>query len=305
MVSFSISIVLVSALSVIFLILLYFAYLGLKETSGMSRLAGLYQKYPLFRVIYVIPIIGPAIHEILEAVDIASTEGISAGITSIKSLWGFKDGDRVVIICPELDHDPKLEEFLYFRKYGDIDAFVWTIVSLSKTFTNLEIEYYTSEEFKNTSERQMIDHTVVIGGPDFNSIAASLMNDIPYSYTTTEDDEVALRDNVSGENYQSEFSTDGHNELITDHGFFAKIPNPNNPNREVIMISGLHTHGVYGTALAFLSHHFSGGGQTATNCQRIIERFGEDPHFAITVEVNVIDKQTRTPKIDPDDAIRM
>jgi len=92
-------------------------------------------------------------------------------------------------------------------------------------------------------------------------------------------------------------------EEFTDYGFFLKIPNPNNKNKKLIMINGIHTYGVYGTAKCFSLYDDHEKDVVQNNCKKVVDKFGNDPNFAIVVEVKTINKKVVTPEIKQDELI--
>lgn len=217
-------------------------------------------------------------------------------IPYFKSLWGFNENDHVYIICPELPEpkkkqEPEPEEFLYLGKYGDIDSFMIVYTSLNKLYPRLKIDFCTSKEFKEYPGTSYQDNLILIGGPDYNKITEAFMKYTPFEFLE-ENETTILRNKLSNQRFKSNI------ERGIDYGFFFKIPNPST-NKKLIMINGIHTYGVYGAAKCFSL--FDEQDIPSNNCKEVIEKWGDDPNFAIILETNIIDTRVMTPKINRKD----
>ena len=217
-----------------------------------------------------------------------------------KSLWGFSETDHVYIVCPELEEPekrqyPEPQEFLYLGKYGDIDSLIAVYSSLNKIYPNLNIKFCTSEEFKNIPGNPYASNLILIGGPDYNKVTEVFMKDTPFEFSQYENEETILKDKKNGQIFKSEFRE--QKEEIIDYGFFLKILNPYNPKKKLIMINGIHTYGVYGTAKCFSWHDEHEIEIAKENCRTVIDSLGNDPYFAVVVEVKCIGKKIGTPRI--------
>lgn len=228
-------------------------------------------------------------------------KAIPIPILFFKSLWGFNENDAVYIVCPELEEpekrqEPEEEEFLYLGKYGDIDSFIVMYTSLSKLYPQLNIKFCTGEEFDKQPGNPYAENLILIGGPDYNRVTRVFMKHTPFEFL--EKDEVTiLRHQESGKEFESKFVDYNGIEEITDYGFFLKISNPNNPNKKVVMINGIHTYGVYGAAKCFSMHDEHEIDIPRANCKDVIDELGDDPNFTVILEVKSINKKIGVPKI--------
>lgn len=184
----------------------------------------------------------------------------------IKKLWGFKDGDKVLLVCSELDEPVKRQlvedrEFIYLMKYGDLDAWVETIFSLLRVYPNIELWLVSAGELAQ-AQVDLDSHIIVIGGPDYNGLTDQLLSmkngttRIAYrspdlsEKSKTAPAEIAIFDKIT----DSEFV--GTN-LSGDYGYFERISNPHDRLKNIIIIGGCHTVGVTGAAKMFSA--FSNG----------------------------------------------
>lgn len=229
-----------------------------------------------------------------------------------EKLWGFKPGDAVYIICPELSEpekrqNPEDNEFLYLGKYGDIDSLLVLYSSLSKLYPSIDLKYCTSNEFKALPGSPHAENLIILGGPDYNEVTKYYMEKtklIPYRFTSTKDDEIGIKHPVSKEILIPTFDEEGKT-CIYDHGFFVKVPNPANPSKRILMINGLHTYGVYGSAKCFSLHQDSETEVSKENCRKIVDLLGYNSSFAIHFQVDCINYKTMIPKIKLENVIKL
>lgn len=224
-----------------------------------------------------------------------------------KSLWGFRDVDQVYVVCPELEEPekrqyPEPQEFLYLGKYGDIDSLIVIYSSLNKIYPQLSMKFCTSEEFKNIPGNPYASNLILIGGPDYNKVTDSFMKYTPFEFSQDETDETTLVYKQGNRIFRPEFKL--HQEIV-DYGFFLKIPNPYNPDKKLIMINGIHTYGVYGSAKCFSLYDEHEINIAKDNCKTVIESLGGDPNFTVVVRVECINKKIGIPQIRKEELISL
>lgn len=224
-----------------------------------------------------------------------------------KLLWGFNEGDLIYIVCPELEkpkkrQEPEPEEFLYLGKYGDIDSLVALQVSLSRLYPMLQIKVCTSEEFSRFPGTPYANNLIVIGGPDYNKVAKTLMKYTPFEFIE-KGKAVLLKIKQQKVFFKAKFQRRGGIEEVIDYGFFYKMPNPHNDKKKLIMINGIHTYGVYGAAKCFSLNEECEADISISNCKIIINELGDNPNFATVLEVKSTMKNVITPKIRKENLI--
>lgn len=234
---------------------------------------------------------------------------ISKPVLYFNSLWGFNENDSVYIICPEAPEpekkqEPEPEEFLYLGKYGDIDSLVVVLISLSRLYPQLNVKICTGEEFDKFPGNPYADNLILIGGPDYNKITRVFMKNTPFEFAE-ENGVTILKDRFRDQPFRSQFIEHDGIEKVIDFGFFLKILNPNNPNKKLIMINGIHTYGVYGAAKCFSQYDEHEMDISYRNCKEVISEFGDDPTFAVMLEVKSINKKIGIPEIKREDLISL
>ena len=85
----------------------------------------------------------------------------------------------MVVVCSELDDPPSRQfveprEFIYSLKYGDLDAYVEVLLTLARLFPAVRVKVMSAGEL-NAARVDLGTHVVVIGGPDYNSVAARVL----------------------------------------------------------------------------------------------------------------------------------
>lgn len=214
----------------------------------------------------------------------------------LKRIWsGGTSTRQITVVCPELprSYRPKYaaktsSEFVNLARFGDLDALVEVLTLLPKLFPNAEVKYVTSEEVQRPDKQ---GNLIVIGGPDFNTVAEELLEEekFPFEYCT-KDGKSSFR--VAGTNLCLSLNT-RKGRVCQDYGLFARFPNPLNKRNTVVMIGGLQTFGVLGAAQAF---GMNASGKRNTN--KVMQHCSGTPRFAVLIPVTVSSGQPSYNNID-------
>ncbi len=213
----------------------------------------------------------------------------------LRKVWGIRDKEEVIVVCSELDDPEKRQkveprEFIYCLKYGDVDAFFEVTATLLRLYPRIRLRVMSSGEAENT-RLDLAAHLVVIGGPDYNSMAKRILAKgitryqyrSPYAGETSAQypDEIVLYDSVQDREY-CELTDE------KDYGYFERIRNPNNPDRHIVLIGGCHTVGVTGAMKAFSmadSEHGEIPQIVLKNAKTVSREIQNAPEFAVLVSV--------------------
>lgn len=228
----------------------------------------------------------------------------------LRKVWGIRDGDFVIIVCSELDEPEKRQnveprEFIYSLKYGDVDAFFETVVTLLRLFPNIKLRIMSSGEAE-TTRFDLTAHLVLIGGPDYNAITASVLKKqvtqyqyrSPYVEKRSEKhpSETVLYNSRSGKEF-CEFTDE------KDYGYFERITNPNNSDKTIILIGGCHTIGVTGAIKAFSmaeSEHGEISRVVLVNAKRVTRMISAKSDFAVLFPVERVGQTINVPIVKED-----
>jgi hypothetical protein len=219
-----------------------------------------------------------------------------------RSLWGFDESDTITVICSEVPDPvkrmyPEPMEFLYLNKYGDLDALLETVSTLRRLYPNASVEYYTANEILDP-RTQYGRNLVIVGGPDYNPLAATFSHLSPFKYRSGKDDhDIRIKDRRDGKEYIPRFTKKGGLGQIKDYGFFLKRRNPDNPAKKIIMIGGPHTYGVYGAVKAFSYSGISSDEVARRNCKTVVQELGHDPEFCALFKVHGLQSSVQTPHV--------
>ena len=199
-----------------------------------------------------------AAHDVMSVARMATYLRGRWKIRYLRNVWGFRNGDPVVVVCSELDDAPirqfvEPREFIYCLKYGDLDAYVEVLLNLARLFPKARTRVMSAGEL-NATQVDLRAHLVVIGGPDYNPVAARVLewDKTRFEYLSPDmqkaspvhPDEIVLYDKFARKEYC-------HTDKDHDYGYFERFPNPHNSKRQVVVIGGCHTIGVTGAAKAF------------------------------------------------------
>lgn len=229
----------------------------------------------------------------------------------LRQIWGIKDGDAVTIVCSELEDPAKLQyyeprEFIYSRKYGDVDAYFEVVITLLRLYPAIRLRIMSAGEVENT-RMDLSAHLILIGGPDYNLLASRVLEwgstqfvyRSPYvaCRSTQYPDEIVVCDVVSGKEYCHQVAT-------RDFGYFERIVNRNNLDSHVILVGGCHTIGVTGAVKAFSMAESEQGEISlgvVRNAALVAKKIGKSKRFSVLVSVEQIGQTIITPIVEDGD----
>ena len=225
----------------------------------------------------------------------------------LRRVWGIQNGDRVVVVCSELDEPAKRQnveerEFIYALKYGDVDAYFEVIVTLLRLYPRIKLRALSSGEAESTPI-DMGQHLVLIGGPDYNAIAARLLrkNVTQLQYRSPylpEKPRVAAGEITLYHVQEDREYFDRTDEK--DYGYFERVPNPNNPEKTIVFIGGCHTIGVTGAAKAFSmaqSEHGEIPPLVLSNAKVVAQAVRRSAAFAVVLPIERVGQTINTPVV--------
>ena len=225
----------------------------------------------------------------------------------LRRVWGIKNGDQVIVVCSELDEPDARQhveprEFIYSLKYGDVDAYFEVLVTLLRLYPAIRMRVMSAGEAEST-RLDLARHLIVIGGPDYNTLAARVLGwqKTQFEYrspylsepSTLHPDEIVLYDNIAKAEYC-------HTTDDRDYGYFERIPNPHNPKSRVILIGGCHTIGVAGAVKAFSMAESEDGeipSSVLANAALVAKKVGKAERFSVLVEVERIGQTISVPLV--------
>jgi hypothetical protein len=228
----------------------------------------------------------------------------------LRRVWGIKNGDQVIVVCSELDEPATRQqveprEFIYSLKYGDVDAYFEVQITMLRLYPAIRMRVMSAGEAEAT-RLDLSRHLIVIGGPDYNTLAARVLSwqQTQFEYrspyvsvrSTEHPDEIVLYDNVRKTEYC-------HESEMRDYGYFERIPNPQNPKSRVILLGGCHTIGVVGAVKAFSMAESEDGeipSPVLANAALVARKVGNAERFSVLVEVERIGQTITVPLVRED-----
>lgn len=226
----------------------------------------------------------------------------------LRKVWGIKNRDYVIVVCSELDDPEERQnveprEFIYNLKYGDVDAYFEVIITLLRLYPNIKLRILSAGEAENTRIDLAI-HLILIGGPDYNSITGRILrkNITQFYYRSPyveqkslgHPEEIVIYDKINDKEY-CELTDE------KDFGYFEKIKNPNNPEKQIILIGGCHTIGVTGAVKAFSMAESEQGEIpkiVLKNAKKVAKRLTKNSEFSVLIPAERIGQTINTPLID-------
>ena len=190
-------------------------------------------------------------------------------------------------------------------KYGDVDAYFEVIVTLLRLYPNIRLRILSAGEVEKT-RIDFARHLILIGGPDYNSVTGRILGKritqfyyrSPYveERSIEHPEEIVIYDKASDKEY-CELSDE------KDFGYFEKIKNPNDPDKQVILIGGCHTIGVTGAAKAFSmaeSEHGEIPKVVLKNAKTVAKKLSKHSEFSVLLSAERIGQTINTPLVDVD-----
>lgn len=214
------------------------------------------------------------------------------------TLWHHDREEKLFVVAPELpatERAPFAQQdspnYVRLARYADLDAFFEMFVALTR------MEYHNlSHRSANEGGIGSARNLVLIGGPSWNTITRGFLHLLRLPITQrpepsgspdffVKSDGTRALPTVLGQGTDQE-------QVVEDVGLFVRAANPNNPNTDITICSGIFTHGVLGAVRLFTNPRVAG-----ENTEVIRERLGQTTNFAVLFRVNVIGGRVATPRL--------
>ncbi|CAD6492770.1 MAG: hypothetical protein DIAAKJNI_00384 [Candidatus Argoarchaeum ethanivorans] len=204
-------------------------------------------------------------------------------------LWGLALNSKTIIVpskLPTTNEPTEFEDYIYIRKYGDLDALFLVEQTLLRLYPKMEIEISPAEKLTSLPNGWEDSNLIIIGGPDFNPIGKFFEHlcSFEYCYGSGKND-VWLRHKMTEKEYIPKIFDTDKDFLADDYGFFLKRKNSKNGGCKLIMIGGAHTWGVYGAAMLFSCNSLQSSTGGYKNSKLMVTKFGSDPSFIVNFKV--------------------
>ena len=222
--------------------------------------------------------------------------------------WLFQYGGRVTVFCALLPSamvgplgNPDDLNYTKLQTYADIDALI-------ELFGHIRAQNPTADVyFKTPSDVEPDDlsgHVILLGGVVWNEITNRLseLANLPVRQVKDpplKSGEIFVAD-VEGEvrPFWPKWTDESEKVLMEDVGLLARVPNPLNASRTLIICNGVHSRGVYGAVRTLTD-----AAMRDSNERYISTRFGNAQSFAILMSVMIINNKTMTPDFNSHDVV--
>jgi hypothetical protein len=225
------------------------------------------------------------------------------------STFTFDEGP-VTVICPEAPPetrgalaDPANPNFTKLQQYGDQDALIEVWGHLWTCNPTLDVSYKLAPE---VTADHLSSHIIVLGGIAWNDVTSRIQDvvkQVPILQITVADlpsGEIFEVDGDEDRRFYPRWQNDdpaGGN-LIEDVGYLARLTNPFNSNRTLIICNGIHSRGVLGAVRCLTDKRVR-----AANEQYVADRFPSG-QFAMLLRVQVVASETMSPDLQ-DPSVRL
>jgi len=219
---------------------------------------------------------------------------------AVRRSWHFADSGPLTIVCAQLPADktgsfanPADPNYTELQSFADLDALI-------ELHGHIRAENPAMQVFFKASPRVVPDdlsgHVVLLGGIVWNEVTQRLyeMADLPVEQV--KDPEVAtgeifVADHGGGkEKFLPKWSDKSQETLTEDVGLLARVPNPLNSSRALIICNGVHSRGVLGAVRSLTDARLRD-----SNEQYIARNLTTSSSYAIVMRVPIIGDQAMTP----------
>lgn len=184
----------------------------------------------------------------------------------------------LIIVAPDTRRQEAVSrhsDYSELNFVGDKDAVLRACVHLARLFPQIDIVVYPASWLPDSSRTSPL---LVAGGPlgaegrGGNKLAAEIVEyySLPISYDLEREPPCLTWD---GTDYSTEYDRFG--QISQDGAFTARLPNPWNPEVDVVLVQGTHTYGGLGALKAFTDRSAA-----AHNVDVVRTSAGRDLHFA-------------------------
>src|SRR5688572_29914845 len=124
----------------------------------------------------------------IEAIKITKNVIRKSKTRDLRKVWGIRDKEDIILVCSELDDAEKEQivegEFIYNRKYGDLDAYFEVVYTLLRLYPNLKLRILSCGEAAQI--KLEYDKTIIlIGGPDYNTTTEEFLSHSQFEYRSS------------------------------------------------------------------------------------------------------------------------
>ncbi len=218
-------------------------------------------------------------------------------IEFIRQIWlGDYYNDKEIVIVSGYISDKERGPDNYTIESGDIGAIIEILIGLGQVVAIRKIEVKSAKTFSGSDYSKNV---ICVGGPYYNSITREFMRKIksPFIFDLQAQN-IPLINLINGKKYYAQRSKTKR--ITKDYGFFARYKNPFDKEEQnsIILISGIETYGVLGTARTFLpaNNYFI---ENSEKIIRILKDKGERG-FSLLTECDVESNNVRPKCIECD-----
>lgn len=194
---------------------------------------------------------------------------------------------------------PESDNYMLLESLGDKDSLLYVVTFLNRYYRNVNTPMCAADSYSGSLE----DNIIVIGGPgdpdcqdDGNPVCKTFTDKMQTKISYSEDCEKLIYKD-------QEYVAKKHgNKTIKDWGYFARFPNPLNPRTSIVLVHGIHTFGVLGSAKAFSDHPSAQG-----NIRKVLKKLNLDDirqaSFECFFPVEIAGKDVVCPDVDEDNIL--
>lgn len=219
------------------------------------------------------------------------------------SIWRFRTGQDVTIVCSELPKhyldqmpytDPEAPDYVDLYRYADLDALMELYAHVRRVNPGNRVRFRTPREMETD---ELTTHLVLLGGVDWNRVTQELLRrlDLPVRQMPRRSEREPAGfevDTAGGTRLIPPVlrTIEGREVLDEDVGHFYRASNPYNAKRTVTICNGMYQRGTYGAVRALTDAKFRD-----RNDEYLRTRFAGRKTFSVVSRVFVVNHKVITP----------
>jgi hypothetical protein len=217
--------------------------------------------------------------------------------------WHFADRNTITIVCAQWPTDMLKQmpyadvndpDYIELLTYSDLDSLFMSYGHLRAANPASQVDYFRSGLLQADNQS---NHLVCLGGPDWNKLTASLLENLNLPVTQvadwkTDDGQFFEVESSEGKaKYRPVLKNAGDRKvLLEDVALFARAVNPFNREMIATICSGMYGRGTYGVVRALTDPKFR-----ERNTRYLETRFAGCESYCLLTRVTVNNNVTMTP----------
>lgn len=219
---------------------------------------------------------------------------------AVRRSWHFADPGPLTIVCAQLPSNqtaafanPADPNYTELQSFADLDALIELHGHVRAENPTMQVSFKAAPK---VVPDDLSGHLVILGGIFWNEVTRGLYELANLPVKQVEDPEVATGEifvvdhEADKKKFLPKWSDKSQKILTEDVGLLARVPNPLNSSRALIICNGVHSRGVLGAVRTLTDARLRD-----SNEQYIARNFTSSNSYVIVMRVPIIGDQAMTP----------